>query len=151
MICFKREELKIRPSSSFAEQHSIRFQDVDAAGIIFYPRLFEHCHDVLVSFFAAHGSPLDQVLREGNWIAPIRHAEADYFRPLRFGDRVEVAIVRARLQATEVTLGFRLARLSEDAEVCAVAQSVHTFVDPRTFMRIPVPETLAAALAAIGG
>lgn len=127
----------------------MRFQDVDAAGIIFYPRLLVYCHDLLLEFFAHAGAPLHEVLREGSWLAPIRHAEADYFKPLRFGDQVEVALVRAHLEPTEVALGFRIAR-SGGGEVCAVAQSVHTFVDRVSFRRIPLPEPLRTAFAALG-
>ncbi len=84
----------------------------------------ELCHDVYVEFLAAAGSPLPGALR-GPWIAPIRHAEADYFRPLRFGDRVNVAIVQTHLapadEPSELTLGYCIARLDG-----GVAQSVHT-------------------------
>jgi len=147
---FERDTLRRRPDSAFAGERAIRFQDVDAAGIIFYPRLLEYCHDTLVDFYAAAGAPLHENLRAPTWLAPIRHAEADYFKPLRFGDRIEVAIVAAVLADSEVALGFRIAR-SEGGEVCAVVQSVHTFVEPRTFQRCPVPEPLRAAFLRIGG
>ncbi|MDQ2644982.1 MAG: acyl-CoA thioesterase [Myxococcota bacterium] len=147
---FEREQLRRRTDSVFAETRTIRFQDVDAAGIIFYPRLLEYCHDTLVAFFAAAGAPLHENLRSPTWLAPIRHAEADYFRPLRFGDPIEVAIVAAVLLDSEVSLGFRIARTDKD-EVSAVAQSVHTFVTPATFQRCRVPEPLRAAFLKIGG
>lgn len=150
MFRFERDTLRTRPTTAYAEDRLIRFQDVDAAGIIFYPRLFEYCHDLLVRFFAENGAPLPEVLREKNWISPIRHAEVDYFKPLRFGDPVEVALVSAHLLTSEVTLGFRVARQGGSGEVCAVAQSVHTFVDPQTFTRVSLPESLRAALEAIG-
>jgi 1,4-dihydroxy-2-naphthoyl-CoA hydrolase len=149
MFRFERDALRVQSETAFVEQRSIRFQDVDAAGIIFYPRLLVYCHDLLVSFLARAGAPLDQVLRDGHWIAPIRHAEADYFKPLRFGDVVDVALVRVHLEAREATLGFRFAR-AQGGEVCAVAQSVHAFLDPATFTRIDVPEPPRSAFAAIG-
>jgi YbgC/YbaW family acyl-CoA thioester hydrolase len=150
MYRFERDTLRGRPPSAFAQERQIRFQDVDAAGIIFYPRLLEYCHDLLVDFFALNGAPLPEVLRDPTWISPIRHAEVDYFKPLRFGDPVEVALVSAHLSPSEVTLGFRVARRGGAEEVCAVAQSVHTFVEPRTFKRVPLPEPLRAAFEAIG-
>lgn len=146
---FDRDRLRQRPETAFAEQRQIRFQDVDAAGIIFYPRVLEHCHDVLLSFFSAVGAPLHEQLRAPTWLAPIRHAEADYFKPLRFGDAVEVALVAAEVAESEVTLGFRVARSGSD-EVCAVAQSVHAFVEPKSFQRCPVPEPLKSAFLRIG-
>jgi len=105
-------------------------------------------HDAYAAFLAFAGSPLPEVLRSGTWLAPVRHAEADYFRPLRFGDAVTVEICRAHLAETEATLGYRIAR-SEGGEVCAVGQVVHTFVERASFKRTPIPELVRHALARI--
>ncbi|MFO7179996.1 MAG: thioesterase family protein [Pseudomonadota bacterium] len=146
---FDRDRLRECPETAFRELRRIRFHDVDAAGIIFYPRIFEHCNDTLIAFFEATGAPLHEQLREPAWLAPVRHAEADYFAPLRFGDEVEVALVAAHVAESEVTVGFRLAR-GADRTVCVVAQCVHVFVDPKTFRRSVVPEPLRSAFLRIG-
>lgn len=152
MFRFERERLLQRAESAFALELPIRFQDVDAAGIIFYPRVLELCHDVYVEFLASVGYPLPEMLK-GPFIIPIRHAEADYLRPLRFGDRVEVAIIAAqtgpRLPPTEVTLGYHISNIEND-EPAAVAQTVHTFVDRRSLERVPIPEGLERAFVAVG-
>jgi acyl-CoA thioesterase FadM len=152
MFRFERDRLRQPRGGSFARERAIRFQEVDAAGIIFYPRALELCHDLYVEFLADAGQPLHQALA-GPWLAPVRHAEADYLKPLRFGDRVEVAIVAAHLgpsvPPTEVTLGFRIALLpSRDAAI--IVQSVHTFVTRERFERTPVPEELIIALDGAG-
>jgi YbgC/YbaW family acyl-CoA thioester hydrolase len=142
---FDREELKLSRPHAFVDRREIRFQDVDAAGIIFYPRVLEMFHDAYAAFLASAGSPLREVLRSDTWIAPVRHAEADYFKPLRYGDPVSVEICRAHVTETEVTLGYRVVR-APDAEVCVVGQVVHTFVDRGTFKRISMPERVRRAL-----
>ena len=142
---FDREELKLSRPHAFVDRRSIRFQDIDAAGIIFYPRVLEMFHDAYAAFLAFAGAPLPEVLRTGTWIAPVRHAEADYFKPLRFGDEVTVEICRAHVLETETTLGYRVAR-AEGGEVCVVGQTVHTFVERATFKRTPIPESVARAL-----
>jgi 1,4-dihydroxy-2-naphthoyl-CoA hydrolase len=152
MFRFERDRLRQARGGAFVRERSIRFQDVDAAGIIFFPRALELCHDLYVEFLADAGQPLHVALT-GPWIAPIRHAEADYLKPLRFGDRFEVAIVAAHLgpsvPPTEVTLGFRLACLP-GREPAIIVQTVHTFVTRERFERTPVPEELVAALDAAG-
>src|SRR5687768_5024506 len=100
MYRFERDVLKIRGATAFAEQRPVRFQDVDAAGIIFYPRLLEYFHDLYVNFMSAVGTPLPEVLRNGTWISPVRHAEVDYFKRLHFGDAVEVALVATHAEST---------------------------------------------------
>jgi acyl-CoA thioesterase FadM len=149
MFRFDRDRLKLASSSAFKLELPIRFQDVDAAGIIFYPRALELCHDAYVAFLEHVGLPLHEVLR-GPWLAPVRHAEADYLKPLRFGDRVEVALVGAHFETmpnpTEVTLGFRVAR---GPEAAILVQTIHTFVERKTFQRTGVPDELKKALAPV--
>jgi acyl-CoA thioesterase FadM len=151
MFRFDRDRLKNAPAGAFKLEFSVRFQDVDAAGIIFYPRALELSHDAYVAFLEHAGLPLHEVLR-GPWLAPVRHAEADYLKPLRFGDKVEVALVAAHLETmpnpTEVTLGFRIARAS-DGDVAILTQSIHTFVERKTFQRTGVPQELRTALAPV--
>ena len=149
MFRFDRDRLKLAPSSAFKVELAVRFQDVDAAGIIFYPRALELCHDAYVAFLEHVGLPLHEVLR-GPWLAPVRHAEADYLKPLRFGDKVEVALVGAHFETmpnpTEVTLGFRVGRGTEAA---ILVQTIHTFVERKTFQRTGVPDELKKALAPV--
>jgi 1,4-dihydroxy-2-naphthoyl-CoA hydrolase len=142
---FDREELKRASPTAFVDRRAIRFQDIDAAGIIFYPRVLEMFHDAYGAFLGFAGCPLTEVVKAGKWIAPVRHAEADYFKPLRFGDEVSVEICRAHVADTEVALGYRVTR-SVGAELCVVGQVVHTFVDCATFKRISMPEQLKRAL-----
>lgn len=145
---FDREELKLSRPRAFVDRRAIRFQDIDAAGIIFYPCVLEMFHDTYAAFLAHAGCPLPEVLKSGGWLAPVRHAEADYFKPLRFGDEVAVEICRARLSESEVTLGYRIAR-AVGGEVCVVGQVVHTFVARQSFQRIPIPDAVRQALLAI--
>lgn len=151
MFRFERDALKQLPEGAFVRRVDVRFQDVDAAGIIFYARVLDYCHDAYVDFLAKAGFPLHEALT-GPWIAPIRHAEADYLKPMRFGDRIGVALVAAHLEPaedpTEVTIGYRIARVA-DGELAAVGQTVHTFVDAATFRRTPIPEPLRNALTAL--
>ena len=142
---FDREELKRSSPNAFIDRRAIRFQDIDAAGIIFYPRVLEMFHDAYGAFLAFAGSPLAEVVKAGKWIAPVRHAEADYFKPLRFGDEVDVEICRAHVAETEATLGYRVVR-SGGGEVCVVGQVVHTFVECATFTRTAMPESVSRAL-----
>jgi YbgC/YbaW family acyl-CoA thioester hydrolase len=139
----KQALLSVAPTR-FSHIRPVLFQDVDAAGIIFYPVVLSYCHDLYVEFLAANDTPLPQVLQQRAWAAPIRHAEADYLRPFEFGDSVEVCLVRAHLQASEVTLGFNVL-LEGTNDVAAVAQTVHTFVRLPDFKRMRIPERLATA------
>ncbi len=148
MYRFQKQVLTSVARSGFVRTRVVRFQDVDAAGIIFYPVVLEYCHDVYVEFLEAHDTSLHRVLEAGIWAAPIRHAEADYLKPLRFGQRIEVALCLAHLERSEVTLGYQV-KLGENGDVAAVAQTVHTFVSLPTFVRTEIPAGLVTAFQSL--
>lgn len=137
---FDARQLRGLTTRHFHHPLTVRFQDVDAAGIVFFARILEYVHDAYVALLASLGEELSLVLRERRWAAPIRHAEADYFSPLEFGNPLAVACVAAEVADTEVTLGWQV--LSGE-RVAAVVQTAHVFVDPGSFQRRPVPEALA--------
>jgi YbgC/YbaW family acyl-CoA thioester hydrolase len=147
---FDRAELVSRPEQAFARRRGVAFQDVDAAGIVFFGRIFEYAHDAYAELLAEAGHPLAAVLKEGVWAAPIRHAEADYLRPLRFGDEMDVAIVKAVFAPSELCLGTRIGAIGA-TEPAALVQTVHTFVDRRSFQRMPVPGDLQEAIIRLVG
>ncbi len=153
MFLFERDVLKLR-APAYAQTRAVRFQDVDAAGIIFYPRLLEYFHDAYLEFLTHVGQPLHASLGRAPWLSPIRHAEADFLRPLRFGDTVQVALVAAHTspeaEPNEVTIGFRIVNV-ETGEPATVGQSVHTFVDAASFRRTRIPAALLAAYQSLGG
>ncbi len=130
------------------ERWVVAFQDVDAAGIVFYARVFDYFHDVYVGFLRSRGSPLEAALRDRTWVAPLRHAEADYRRPLRFGDAIEVSIVGVEVSETEFSVRYRI---EAAGGVACEGRTVHVSVDPETFRRNEIPAALRHALETGGG
>ena len=124
----------------------------DAAGIVYFPRLISYFHDAYVSVLAARGLPLHELIKTSPWIAPIRRAEADFLRPVRFGDRICAALVRAQASTSSIALGWRLTSGGSGLEgapgevVHATGKTVHTFVD-RSFQRAALPEEMRRAFA----
>jgi acyl-CoA thioesterase FadM len=99
-----------------------------------------------VAWMDGAGMRLAGALQTGAWGAPLKHAEADFYRPLRFGDEIQVAVAAARLDGSELSVGFRVDR---GDEVCAVGTLVHVFLDLTTFRRIPPPPEMTVAVASL--
>jgi 1,4-dihydroxy-2-naphthoyl-CoA hydrolase len=132
----------------FSHPMVVPFQDIDAAGIVFFARIFDYFHDAFVACMSARGLSLPDVIARGDWGAPLAHAEADYSRPLRFGDRVRAEIVRAEFGETSMTLHHQL--VSDDAArlILATGRTVHVFIDRTSFRPRPVPDAARAAFTA---
>lgn len=125
------------------EKIVVRFQEVDAAGVVFYARIFDYFHDAYVGFLRVRGAPLEEAMRDRSWIAPLRHARAEYLRPLRFGDELAVSLVSLYVEETEFTIGYRI---EVAGRTTCVGLTRHVAVDPETFRRAAIPGILRRAL-----
>lgn len=128
--------------SLFSTPRKIRFQDIDAAGIIFFAKVFDLFHDAYSDCLQAGGVPLFEVLAKGVWIAPIVHAEADYRQPLRFGDEITVEITSAQLKERSMVIEYALRHSS--GLVYVTGKTAHVFVEKASMRPCPVPDEVRA-------
>lgn len=129
---------------TFTYEAFVRFQDIDAAGIVFFARILEYFHDAFLAFVTQEGISLAADLRNGEVLAPLGHAEADFFKPLMFGDSFCVDVVARRVADSQIRLGYRLRKAET---LCAVGVTDHVFVNRATMKRQTVPEDWATAFA----
>lgn len=127
-------------------QTVIRLQHTDAAGVMFFLRIFELAHTAYEELLEEVGHPIPRDMPGAPYIIPIVHTEADYRASLRIGDRVTVQVVLTKLRARAFTVAYRVER--EDGELAATVQTVHVVVDPGTGRAMSMPEDLRTALAA---
>ena len=78
------------------------------------------------------------------WGSPVAHAEADYMIPLRFGDRILIAIEKITIGASSMRLDYRVTN-PHAKSVCTVTM-VHVFIDRTTMRPCPAPDEVRAAL-----
>jgi YbgC/YbaW family acyl-CoA thioester hydrolase len=138
---FTRDELVTAPPAAAAYHHVVQFQDIDAAGIVFFARIQEYFHDAYAAFLRAEGIPLEEAIRTGRWAAPMKASEAHFLRPLRFGDAVSTALVRSRLDGSDLTMGYRTSLRGGEAAAVGLLRAV--FVDLSTFKRTAPPDDVA--------
>ncbi len=137
---FHRTRLATLPFT-FSWTGAVGFQEVDAAGVVFFATIQGYFHEAMVRFLDDAGLPLAAQLRSGAGLAPLVHAEADYRSPLRFGDRFTAGLVDADVAGSRVTLGFRV---DGPAGLAATGHTIHVWVTP-DFVKAPLPEALRAA------
>ncbi len=142
---FDRATLEGATTALFARSLRVRFQDVDAAGTVFFPRVIETFADTYLGMLEAGGLDLPARLREGGWVVPIVHAEGDFLAPMRFGDAFFAEVVATQVGSTSFAVGYRL-RAAQGERVLAIGQTAHVVVDTATFRPMPVPDELRRAL-----
>jgi 1,4-dihydroxy-2-naphthoyl-CoA hydrolase len=138
---FTRDELALAPPAAAPHEHVVQFQDIDAAGLVFFARIQEYFHDAYAAFLRAEGIALEEALVTRRWAAPLKSSEAHFLRPLRFGAAVSTSLVQARLDGSDLTMGYRTSLRGGEAAAVGVLRAV--FVDLATFKRVPPPDDVA--------
>lgn len=122
----------------FSHTVTVRFHEVDRAGILFFGRVFEYCHVAFEEMMAAHaGGGLPHVFDDLGWGMPLVHAEADYERPMRMGDQIRVDMSVERIGSSSLTFGFEL--IGADGRRHATVRLVHAFTDLNRLAKRGVP------------
>lgn len=120
---------------------TVRLHHTDAAGVLFYGRLFELAQEALEEALAAGGLPLGELLRGGGFRLPVVHAEADYTAPVRAGDVLEV---RLAFQAGDRSLRVGAEFVDAAGRQVAAARVVHAAVSVATGTAVPLPDAVRA-------
>lgn len=126
----------------------VRFEEVDAARIVFFARFFAYAHEAMEHFFSG--------LDDGGYVGlitkreiglPAVKSESQFHSPLRYGDVVEIETVAVRVGNRSATLGFTLKQ--HDSGVL-VAEITHTVVttDLRRMRSCDMPADVRALLEA---
>ncbi|RMG47162.1 MAG: acyl-CoA thioesterase [Acidobacteria bacterium] len=146
---FTRDEL-LRARAAIRHPWPVRLQDVDAGGVVFFPRYLEAFNDAMAALLERCGHPLPDLVKSG-LLLPVVRAEAQYLAPLRFGERAAVAVVGVHCgRAGRLALGYRVERA--DGAPAAVGQTDHRAVSAAGFERTELPGPLREALLrAVGG
>lgn len=138
-----------RSSACFEHHFTVRFFEVDRAGIAFFGRAFEYAHTAFEEMLAAADHPLTCVFDEGGWGMPLVHVEADFKRPMRMGDTLRVLSYIERVGRTSIAFEHHICGAGDD-DLRAIVQLTHVIVDLEGFRKRAVPEELLSALTSLG-
>lgn len=130
------------------EQHlTVRFEEVDYAQYVYFPRILGYCHWVFEDFFAREiGVPYAKMLQERGVGFPAVHTHADFKNPLRFGDRIAVRMETVKLGRSSIRNRYRI-YLEPDRVFCAEIEVVQTAMSMQERSSVEIPEDVRAAFA----
>jgi 4-hydroxybenzoyl-CoA thioesterase len=123
----------------------VHFEDVDAAGIVFFARLFGYCHDAMERFF-------DDI--EGGYVAlvnvrkvgfPVVHVTSDFRAPIAYGDVARITGSVRKLGTTSTHLAFTMTRARDGVEVASFSH-VAVCTDLHHMTKMPLPPDVRVAL-----
>lgn len=124
-------------------ERPIGFEDVDAAGLLFFGRYFGYCHEAMERLF---GTYVDLIMRRRIGF-PAVHVEADFKAPLAYGDVARIGVSVVKLGTTSCTLRYDVVR-ARDGVTAATITHVVVAMDLATKAKVPIPEDCRALLEA---
>lgn len=131
---------------SFTSVQKIRFDDVDGAGIVYYPQFFHLCHAAFEDFFD-DAAPLSypEMILDRRVGFPTVAIESQFTAPLAYGD---VAIIDLRVLSvgtSSMKMAYEIRR-KHDGEICFVATITTVYIDLDAQKSLPIPDDLASLL-----
>jgi 4-hydroxybenzoyl-CoA thioesterase len=103
---------------TFVSRIRVRFGDEDHAQIVYYPRFFHFFHCAFEDFFNEQGYPYRACLDVDRVGWPAVHAEADFEKPVRFGEEIDVSVEVARIGEKSATFEYTGRRSGGGERVC---------------------------------
>lgn len=123
----------------FSYAYTIRLADTDAAGVVYFTKVLEICHEAYEAYLEASGISLPNLVADYQIALPIVHAEVDFFRPLYWGNVIQVEVIPQLISDTEFTVTYKIIAKSNTK---ASALTRHVCINSETRKRVSLPNAL---------
>ena len=130
--------------AAFETSVTIRFEDADPAGIVFYPRAIALAHGVVEDLIRKTELGWHGWFENRGLAAPVRHAEADFLAPMRAGETLRARAWVEKLGETSGT--FAVEFLGSEGETRARIRTVHVLIDRSTKQPVALTPEVRRAL-----
>ena len=125
---------------AFTSLQKIRFDDVDGAGIVYYPQFFHLCHKAFEDFFDDEaGIPYPRLINELHRGFPTVAIQSDFTAPLRYGDIAVIRVAMETIGRSSATFNYNISR-QQDSTACFSARITIVFMDLENQSVLPIPE-----------
>lgn len=127
---------------TFAWPARIYWEDTDAGGVVYYANYLKYLERARTEWLRSIGVEQGELLREHGLLFAIVHVEADYRRPARYGDLLQVTCRVAEHTRTSVTFAQDIHRDRTDGELLLNGSVRTVCLEGATFRPRPLPAFL---------
>jgi len=126
----------------FSYTRTVRFQDTDAAGVVYFTNVLAMCHEAYEASLAASGINLKAFFSNPSVAFPIIHASVDFYRPMFAGDRLMIQLTPKQVAGDEFEIAYQV--FSEEVAERSAAKAItkHVCIDAVTRTIKQLPENL---------
>ena len=124
----------------FESKHKVRFDDVDGAGIVYYPRYFHFCHKSFEDFFNQRaGISYPTLINEMGIGFPTVKISSEFIEPLYYGDEIISRLSVSKIGNASLVTRYQFLR-AKDNRICFEAKIILVCMDlaKKSSMLIPI-------------
>ncbi len=125
----------------------VRFGDTDGAGIIHFHNIFRWCHEAWEESLDNYGLKAIDIFPSASdrqsyvpIALPIVHCEADFFSPIRTGDRLTVYLLPKKLDRVSFDVEYRF---QDGKKNVAIALIRHCAIDVESRHKCDLPSEIS--------
>ncbi len=126
----------------FFYTRTVRFQDTDAAGVVYFANVLAMCHEAYEASLAASGINLKAFFGNPEVAFPIIHASVDFYRPLFAGDRLTIQLTPKQFAGDEFEIAYQVFSGEVAGRSAAKALTKHVCINAVTRTRKQLSEDL---------
>jgi len=126
----------------FTHNRTVRFQDTDAAGVVYFANVLSICHEAYEASLAASGINLKSFFNNPTAAIPIIHASVDFLRPMFCGDNLLIHLTPQQLGENKFEIAYQIVEASSSEQQLAKAITKHVCINPITRTRTQLPEAI---------
>ena len=127
---------------SFTYTRTVRFQDTDAAGVVYFANVLAMCHEAYETSLAASGINLKGFFSNPEVAFPINHASVDFYRPMFPGDRLTIQLMPRQVTGDEFEIAYQVFSGEVAGKSAAKALTKHVCIDAVSRTRKQLSEEL---------
>ena len=118
----------------FTYQRIVRMRDTDATGVLYFANQLQIALEAFEAYLEKHHFSVGEMVRKGDFLLPIVHAESDFFAPIFLGDELDVELVVGKVGTTSFTVNTTFFK---DKERVGTASLVHVTVKNNKAITVP--------------
>ncbi|MGB5961079.1 MAG: thioesterase family protein [Coleofasciculaceae cyanobacterium] len=124
----------------FTYYRTVRFQDTDAAGVVYFANVLSMCHEAYEASLANFGIELKLFFTNPTIAIPIIHASVDFRRPMYCGDQLQIELISQQLDEHKFEITYLIIALSSRQQPLATALTKHICIEVKNKTRTLLPE-----------
>ena len=126
----------------FVYKRPIRFQETDAAGVMYFANALNLCHEAYEESLRWVGVDLKRFFSGNSIAVPITHTSVDYRAPSFCGDLQVIHVLPQKISDSSFEINYEIFSAGEPAKLLCQALTRHVCIQTCDRKRTPIPEFL---------